>query len=117
MGSVMRHWRWLACSALAVGCLLNPQPDLPTARPGGNDGASGGSGPVVGSGASQSTAGAIGSSAAGGPASLPGGFGGTSAGENEGGMGGDVELTLAGATGESGQAGDTQRPTVGTTPP
>src|ERR1700690_2107469 len=102
MGSVMRHWRWLACSALAVGCLLNPQPDLPTARPVGNDGASGGSGPVVSGGASSSTAGALGSSSAGGPLTIPGGSSGASAGENEGGMGGALELPAAGAAGESG---------------
>jgi hypothetical protein len=116
MGSVMRHWRWLACSALAVGCLLNPQPDLPTARPSGNDGASGGAGAVLGAGASQSAGGAV-SSAAGSPTTIPGGVGGASAGDNEGGIGGEVELPTAGATGESGQAGDTQKPTVGAPSP
>jgi len=113
---VMRHWRWLACSAFAVGCLLNPQPDLPTARPsGGNDGASGGSGPIVSGGAASSMAG---SSAAGGPQTSPGssGAGGTSAVDNEGGMGGVVELPGAGAPGESGQAGETQKPIVGPPP-
>jgi hypothetical protein len=115
MGSVTRHWRWLACSALAVGCLLNPQPDLPTARP---DGASGASGPVVSAGgATSSGAGSVAAPGSGGSPTSLGAAGASLNNGDEAGMGGAVELPAAGATGESGQAGDTQKSTVGGTPP
>jgi hypothetical protein len=115
MGSVLRHWRWLACSALAVGCLLNPQPDLPGSRPaeGDNSGGSPGSGVAIGGGgtsASSAGAGPGDSAGAGGPQN---GAGGAPLTIEEGGMGGAVEFPAAGATGESGAAGALTAPPLG----
>jgi len=118
MGSVIRHWRWLACSALAVGCLLNPQPDLPQVGGNGDNGAGSSSISTGAGGASTSSNGAGPGASAGGPATVPGGFGGAPLGvEEEGGMGGALELPAAGATGESGAAGAPTLPALGTAVP
>ena len=107
MASLFRHWRWLACLALAVGCSLNPQPDLPgdTAN-GGSDGTAGGP-PILNTGGSSGNANAAGAQGPGG------GAGGSGQGGPEGGEGGAFLEGGGPPSGEAGQAGAAEAGALG----
>jgi hypothetical protein len=124
MRLVLRHCRWLACSALAVGCLLNPQGDLPNSPSStgpqgapGSSGSSNDSGPGRG-GAGPSSAGSLSVGFGGDAQTGFGGSGGAPAGVGEAGEGGSVfELPIAGAPGEGGAIGDSGAAGATTAPP
>jgi hypothetical protein len=106
MGPSWRGWRWLACLALAGGCALNPQPDLPGDTQ-GNSGSVGvsGSPPILNGGGSAGM-----SSGAG---AQPSGSGGTSPGGGDAGFADELEGG-APSFGEGGQAGAAEAGAWGT---
>lgn len=103
MGSLRRRWHWLACLALAGGCALNPQPDLPGEQTGGAP--SGGAPPVLNTGGSAGTVPS-------GAGAQPSGEGGASQGFPEGGADGELEGG-APSFGEAGQAGAAEAGALG----
>jgi hypothetical protein len=107
MGSRLRHWRWLALAALAAGCALNPQPDLPDER-GGNGAPMGsaGSGVLVAA-AGSSGAGSIDLGGSGQTGVTTGGAGGATSAAGATSVAGATGVGAAGEAGAGAEAGAT----------
>jgi hypothetical protein len=98
----LRRWRWLALSAAAVACVLNPQPDLPSGSDTSGANAAGVGGSVLISSGGSSGAGSVTTPAGGATASA----GANSAGTSTGGAGTQAGSVGIGAAGEANTAGE-----------